>query len=174
MTKQTKTNETLLLFLFLLLLCRFILEIQQKLETLAVDETDLLPLSSKQSINRILNELKDQERINEAALEILKKRILKDSLGAKSPITKTSAVPTYMSNSNANFNPNASIQPKRTPILSDSFSRPQQYQTTSQYSSAHHQAPATSYLSKPYPMLDDSLSHEEIRFVKILFFTSKH
>ena len=128
------------------------LEIQQKLEALAIDETNILPVSSRQSINRILNELKDQERINEAALEILKKRILKDSL-AKSP-TRNS----FMSNSNQN------LYPKRSPFVSNSFSKP----IVSSYpvmTPQFHTPSASSYLSKPYSMLDDSLSHEEIRFV---------
>jgi hypothetical protein len=107
--------------------------------------------------------LKDQERINEAALEILKKRILKDSLVAKSQATKTTAAPTsYMSNSTVNLN---ALAPKRTPLLSDSYTK-SPYQAPPQYpTSVQNNLTSSSYLAKPHPLLDDSLTPEEIRSV---------
>jgi hypothetical protein len=116
-------------------------DITYKLENLKVDDSNPLPVSSRQSINRILSELKDQERLNEAALEILKKRIIKES---SSP-TRSAA---FMSNQTQNLNT------KRSPVLSNTYSKPipqQQFRSSS------------AYLSKPYAMLDDSLSPEEIR-----------
>jgi hypothetical protein len=109
--------------------------------------------------------LKDQERINEAALEILKKRILKDSLVAKSQATKTTAAPTsYMSNSNVNLN---ALAPKRTPLLSDSYTK-SPYQAPPQYPMSVQNnltSSSSSYLAKSHPLLDDSLTPEEIRSV---------
>lgn len=102
-----------------------------------------MPVSSKQSINRILDELQDQQRINEAALDMLKKKIIRDTSIANSPIK------TFQLSSN-------SINlPKRSSL------------TNSSNSISAFIKPATlstNYLAKPYNMLDDSLSPDEIRY----------
>ena len=54
-------------------------DIQFKLEALKTNTSSALPVQSNQSINRILSELKDQQRINEAALNMLKQRLVEES-----------------------------------------------------------------------------------------------
>ena len=67
-----------------------------------------------------------------------------------------------MSNSNVNLNPSA---PKRATLVSDSYTK-SPYQITPQYQPVQNNpASSSSYLAKPYPMLDDSLTPEEIRFI---------
>ena len=50
-------------------------EMQQKLENLRSTTSYPMPVQSNQSLNRILAELRDQQRINEAALSMLRQRL---------------------------------------------------------------------------------------------------
>ena len=66
-------------------------EIERKLEALREENSDKLTTPSKQSINKILEELKNQEKMNEAALEILKRRLLNESKQSENFIKKSNS-----------------------------------------------------------------------------------
>ena len=70
-------------------------DIQFKLEALKTNTSSALPVQSNQSINRILSELKDQQRINEAALNMLKQRLVDEA-----PVYSTSHIRYNNGNSN--------------------------------------------------------------------------
>lgn len=54
-------------------------DIQFKLEALKNNTSSALPVQSNQNINRILSELREQQRVNEAALNMLKQRLIADN-----------------------------------------------------------------------------------------------
>lgn len=91
------------------------IEIQLKLELLRNDTSLPIPVQSNQSLNRILSELRDQQRINEAALNMLSQRLYPD--GQKTPLTNrepqissvrtnNSRLPLNNHTENQNFIPN--------------------------------------------------------------------
>lgn len=70
---ENKVNGCLI-FIYIVVVIVWI-EIQFKLEALKNDTSYPLTVSSNQSLNRILNELKSQQKINEAALNMLRQRL---------------------------------------------------------------------------------------------------
>lgn len=86
-------------------------DIQFKLEALKNNTSSAIPVQSNQSINRILGELRDQQRVNEAALNMLKQRLVNEapSSNARSnsnPYSNAlSTLPPIYSSSNNDFMP---------------------------------------------------------------------
>lgn len=83
-------------------------EIQLKLETLRNDTSLPIPVQSNQSLNRILAELRDQQRINEAALNMLSQRLGNPDGHPQQPYSLP--VNTNRTNNNFNNNTNRTIQ----------------------------------------------------------------
>lgn len=81
-------------------------DIQFKIESLRNDASYQLPAQSNQSVNRVLTELKDQQRINEAALTMLRQRLtneapnLNSSVSLRSNQTSNSFLPSIYPNNN--------------------------------------------------------------------------
>jgi hypothetical protein len=92
-------------------------DIQFKLEALKNNTSSALPVQSNQNINRILSELREQQRVNEAALNMLKQRLIADN--AMNP--SSSYVP--MSNTaNRYNNPYSNALSTLPPIYSNPIS----------------------------------------------------
>lgn len=84
--------------------------IEFKLESLkASSDSQTLPQTSKQSINRILVELKNQEKINETALQSLKTQLISEQILAPKKLsvsnTNTQIPQQYQDNKLNNMNP---------------------------------------------------------------------
>ena len=91
-------------------------DIQFKLEALKNNTSSALPVQSNQNINKILGELKEQQRINEAALNMLRQRLVDDGPSSSyvpssntryaNPYTNSlSALPPIYSTSNNDYMP---------------------------------------------------------------------
>lgn len=73
------------------------------METLRNDGSIPLPVQSNQSINRILSELRDQQRINEAALSLLSQRLnFQPGANFQQPIVSQNNMFTNVRSSNPN------------------------------------------------------------------------
>lgn len=112
-------------------------DIQFKLEALKNNTSSALPVQSNQNINRILSELREQQRVNEAALNMLKQRLIADDNNAM-PSSYVPTSTTTATNSRYN-NPYSNALSTLPPIYSNPISS----------------------------VYDSSLSPEEIRFVVI-------
>ena len=77
------------------------------MEALRNDTSFALPVQSNQSINRILTELKDQQRINEAALKMLRQRLVNEapyvSSRAANPYANNNPLPPIYGSSSNNL-----------------------------------------------------------------------
>jgi hypothetical protein len=116
-------------------------DIQFKLEALKNNTSSALPVQSNQNINRILSELREQQRVNEAALNMLKQRLIADN--AMNPSSSSSSyVPMSTTANNTRYtNPYSNALSTLPPIYSNPISS----------------------------VYDSSLSPEEIRFVCFCF-----
>ena len=116
-------------------------DIQFKLEALKNNTSSALPVQSNQNINRILNELREQQRVNEAALNMLKQRLVADEAMPSSYVpTSNNVAAATPANSRYN-NPYSNALSTLPPIYSNSISS----------------------------VYDSSLTPEEIRFLKAFF-----
>jgi hypothetical protein len=94
-------------------------DIQFKLEALKNNTSSALPVQSNQNINRILSELREQQRVNEAALNMLKQRLITDDNPMPSSYVPTST--TTATNSRYN-NPYSNALSTLPPIYSNPIS----------------------------------------------------
>jgi hypothetical protein len=81
-----------------------LLEIQFKLEQLRNDTSFPIPVQSNQSLNRILAELRDQQRINEAALQMLSARLIADGNQPNNVLPKHTIRTNNINNFNSKLN----------------------------------------------------------------------
>ena len=122
---------------------------QQKLENLRSNTSYPMPVQSNQSLNRILAELRDQQRINEAALNMLRQRLQAEG---QQSLANSAYVSTVRS-SNTNMR-------QAVPLPPNNFTNSYNGSYSTNNFSTNNNEKAVNYYN------DLNLSNDEIRFSK--------